>query len=63
MIPSFMAFEVLGFAKLGAYTVQSNMRHNHMMKLALVLEDFDVHNNFTNFSYFMFSLQMYESEL
>ena len=49
MIPSSMAFEVLGFAKLGTYTVQSNMRHNHMLKLALVLEDFAVHNNFTKF--------------
>ena len=34
-----------------------------MMKLEDVLEDFAVHNNFSNFSYFMFSLQMYESEL
>ena len=45
-----MAFEALGFAKLGTYKVQSNKRHNHMMKLADVLEDFAVHNNFPNFS-------------
>merc|ERR1712038_1514535 len=48
--PSSMAFEALGFAKLGTYKVQSNKRHNHMMKLADVLEDFAVHNNFPNFS-------------